>query len=65
VNEGIFVVGCCQGPKDISDIVAQASSTAARALAMISKGKVEIEAAIVVINEEPPVKQRRSYLQTN
>ena len=46
MNEGIFVVGCCQGPKDIPDTVAQASAAAARALAMISKGKVEIEAAI-------------------
>ena len=52
MNEGIFVVGCCQGPKDIPDTVAQASAVAARALAMISKGKVEIEAAIAVINEE-------------
>jgi len=51
-SDGIFVVGCCQGPKDIPDTVAQASAAAARALAMISKGKVEIEAAIAVINEE-------------
>jgi len=50
--EGTFVVGCCQGPKDIPDTVAQASAAAARALAMISKGKVEIEAAIAVIDEE-------------
>ena len=51
-TEGIFVVGCCQGPKDIPDTVAQASAAAARALAMISKGKVEIEAATAVIDEE-------------
>ncbi|GAH42689.1 unnamed protein product, partial [marine sediment metagenome] len=38
--------------KDIPDTVAQASAAAARTLAMISKGKVEIEAAIAVINEE-------------
>ena len=51
-TEGVFVVGCCQGPKDIPDTVAQASAAAARALAMISKGKVEIEAATAVIDEE-------------
>ncbi|GAI87793.1 unnamed protein product, partial [marine sediment metagenome] len=49
---GIFVVGCAQGPKDIPDTVAQASAAAARILAMISKGSVEIEAAIAAINEE-------------
>ncbi len=52
VNDGNFVVGCCQSPKDIPDTVAQASAAAARALAMISRGKVEIEAATAVIDEE-------------
>jgi len=52
MSDGIFVVGCCQGPKDIPDTVAQASAAAARALAMISLGTIEIEAAIAVIEEE-------------
>ena len=52
MTDGIFVAGCCQGPKDIPDTVAQASAAAARALAMISRGKVEIEAATAEINEE-------------
>jgi len=52
MTDGVFVVGCCQSPKDIPDTVAQASAAAARALAMISKGKVEIEAATAVIDEE-------------
>jgi heterodisulfide reductase subunit A2 len=51
-TDGIYVVGCCQSPKDIPDTVAQASAAAARALALISKGKVEIEAAIAYIDEE-------------
>jgi heterodisulfide reductase subunit A2 len=51
-TDGIYVVGCCQSPKDIPDTVAQASAAAARALAIISKGKVEIEAAIAHIDEE-------------
>ena len=52
MTDGIFVAGCCQGPKDIPDSVAQASAAAARALAMISKGRVEIEAATAAIQEE-------------
>ena len=51
-TDGVFIVGCCQGPKDIPDSVVQASAAAARLLAMISKGKVEVEAATAEINEE-------------
>ena len=52
MTDGVFVVGCCQSPKDIPDTVAQASAAAARALAVISKGRVEIEAATATINED-------------
>ena len=51
-TDGVFIVGCCQGPKDIPDTVAQASAAAARVLALISKGSVEIEAATAVIDEK-------------
>jgi heterodisulfide reductase subunit A len=51
-TDGIFVVGCCQGPKDIPDTVAQAAAAAARTLAMICKGKVQIEATTAVIDDE-------------
>jgi heterodisulfide reductase subunit A len=51
-TEGLFVVGCAQGPKDIPDTVAQASAAAARVLAMISKGRVDLSANTAVINEE-------------
>jgi heterodisulfide reductase subunit A len=51
-TDGVFVAGCCQGPKDIPDTVAQASAAAARVLSVISKGTVEIEAATSVIQEE-------------
>ncbi len=37
--EGIFLAGCCQGPKDIPDTVAQASGAAALACALLAKGK--------------------------
>jgi heterodisulfide reductase subunit A-like polyferredoxin len=38
--EGIFLAGCCQGPKDIPDTVAQASGAASLACALLAKGKV-------------------------
>lgn len=51
-TEGTFVAGCCQSPKDIPDTVAQASAAAARVLAMISRGRITLEAAVSVIDEE-------------
>jgi len=51
-TDGVFVAGCCQGPKDIPDTVAQASAAAARVLAMISKGTVAIEAATATIDDK-------------
>ena len=52
MNDGVFVVGCCQSPKDIPSTVAQASAAAARVLAEISAGAIEIEAATAAIDEE-------------
>jgi heterodisulfide reductase subunit A len=51
-TEGVFVAGCCQSPKDIPDTVAQASAAATRVLAMISKGRITLEAAVSVIDED-------------
>ena len=48
--DGVYMAGCCQGPKDIPDTVAQATAAAAKALALITKGEVvvvEEEAALV------------------
>ena len=39
-SSGIFMAGCCQGPKDIPDTVAQASAAAGEAVALLSKGWV-------------------------
>jgi heterodisulfide reductase subunit A-like polyferredoxin len=36
---GIFLAGCCQGPKDIPDTVAQASGAASLACAILARGK--------------------------
>ncbi|MCJ7783853.1 MAG: FAD-dependent oxidoreductase, partial [Desulfobacterales bacterium] len=38
-KEGIFLAGCCQGPKDIPDTVAQASGAASLACAILARGK--------------------------
>src|SRR5512140_1504204 len=42
-TDGIFLAGCCQGPKDIPDTVAQAGAAAAEALVLIDSGFVEQE----------------------
>ena len=51
-TEGIFLAGCCQGPKDIPDTVAQAGAAAAEALVLIDKGYVEMEPNTAYIVEE-------------
>ena len=51
-TDGVFIAGCCQGPKDIPDTVAQASAAAARVMAMIDKGSVAVEAATSFIESE-------------
>lgn len=51
-NDGIYIAGCAQGPKDIPDTVAQASGAAAKVLSLISKGEIEIDPVIAKINEE-------------
>lgn len=42
-TDGIYIAGCCQGPRDIPDTVAQAGAAAAEALALIDKGFIEQE----------------------
>jgi heterodisulfide reductase subunit A len=42
-SDGVFLAGCCQGPKDIPDTVAQAGGAAAEALALLDTGYVELE----------------------
>ena len=38
--EGIYLAGCCQGPKDIPDSVALASAAASMACRILAKTKV-------------------------
>ncbi len=51
-TDGIYLAGCCQGPKDIPDTVAQAGAAAAEALALIDKGYVEQEPNTAYVVEE-------------
>ncbi len=48
--EGIFLAGCCQGPKDIPDTVAQAKGAAAAAAVPLAQGRVKINPTISEID---------------
>ena len=56
LNEGIFIAGAAQGPKDIPDTVAQAKGAASGAATLIARGKIEIEQSklMKVERAEPP-----------
>ncbi len=51
-TDGVYIVGSCQGPKDISDSVIQAKAAVARVLATICQGKVPIEVTTAVVDED-------------
>jgi heterodisulfide reductase subunit A len=51
-TDGIFLAGCCQGPKDIPDTVAQAGAAAAEALALVDAQFVELEPNTAYVLEE-------------
>ncbi len=51
-TDGVFIAGTCQGPRDIKESVSQAEAAAARILAVIEKGRVDIEVTTAKINEE-------------
>jgi heterodisulfide reductase subunit A len=50
--EGVFLAGCCQGPKDIPDTVTQAKAAASSALIPLVRGSVPVESATAVVSEE-------------
>jgi heterodisulfide reductase subunit A len=52
VIEGVYLAGCCQGPKDITDAVAQAKAAAASAMIPLCQGQVKVEAITSIIDEE-------------
>ena len=51
-TDGVFLAGCCQGPKDIPDTVAQAGAAAAEVLALIDAGHVETEPNTAYVLDE-------------
>jgi len=51
-TEGIFLAGCCQGPKDIPDTVSQAKGAAAAAAVPLCQGRVKIEPIISEVQTE-------------
>jgi heterodisulfide reductase subunit A2 len=50
--DGVFLAGCCQGPKDISDTISQAKAAASSALIPLIRGTVPVESATAVVDEE-------------
>jgi len=51
-TDGIYIAGTCAAPKDTPDSVAQARAAAARILARIAKGKIEIDGVFAEVDEE-------------
>ena len=51
-TDGIYIAGTCAAPKDIPDTVAQARAAAARILARIAKGKIEIDGVFAEVDPE-------------
>jgi heterodisulfide reductase subunit A len=49
---GIYIAGCCQGPKDIQDTVSQASAAASRAATILSNEELEIDPLIAAVDED-------------
>ncbi len=52
VIDGVFICGACQAPVNITETAKSALSAAAKANALISKGKIELEPTIAEIDSE-------------
>ncbi len=51
-NDGVYIAGACQGPKDIPDSVAQGSAAAGKALGLIARREVEVEGTTASVVDE-------------
>ena len=49
---GVYLAGCCQGPKDIAETIAQARAAASAAMVPLMRGQVQVEAATSFIDED-------------
>ncbi len=52
MTDGVYIAGCCAGPKDLCDTVTQAKAAAAEVLARMAKGKVETEPTLAIVDED-------------
>jgi heterodisulfide reductase subunit A2 len=50
--DGVFLAGCCQGPKDIPDTIAQAKAAASSSLIPLIRGTVPVESATAVVDAD-------------
>ena len=48
---GVFLAGCCQGPKDIPDTVAQATASAAKVIGLLLKKELATDPVVSRIDE--------------
>jgi len=51
-TDGVFLAGCCQGPRDVPDTVAHAGAATSMALALMDKGEVTISPAVAYVDEK-------------
>jgi len=51
-TDGIFIAGTAQGPKDITETAIAGSAAAAKAAAILAKGRVELEPTIACVDPE-------------
>lgn len=51
-SDGIFLAGCAQAPKDITDTIAQAKGAASSSIVPFIKGTVKVESATSTVDEE-------------
>ncbi|MGD2176376.1 MAG: 4Fe-4S binding protein [Anaerolineae bacterium] len=49
---GVFLAGCCQGPRDIPDTVAHAGAAALEAVRLFNQGEVTISPIVAEVTEE-------------
>jgi len=52
VTFGVYLAGCCQGPKDIPDTIAQAKAAASSAMIPLSRGRVKVESITSFVQME-------------
>jgi heterodisulfide reductase subunit A len=49
---GVFLAGCCQGPRDIPNSVSMGSAAAAKALILFSKAELESDPQVAAVNPQ-------------